>query len=269
MPEFPTSKPSSSPSRPLHNVKLPPIRSLIEDIPGENLGVTSSRQRDPFTTTTSPRQPKTPSSNLVSNKPRDLTYSDRRPLLGNSTTWDANFSPGRPAGTNYYVQSPKLSSPPQHINSSGMSSSNLKHQTRLETSPNFHRPSSGPLANVSVLSSNPQVQPIIIPGKLPLPPLESPSILHRTSYSQGQEMSPQRYHQHHISTKASAIIADQQAQPYVCQECNKVFSRPSSLKIHGHSHTGEKPFRCPHADCGKAFSVRSNMKRHEKGCHEA
>jgi uncharacterized Zn-finger protein len=49
--------------------------------------------------------------------------------------------------------------------------------------------------------------------------------------------------------------------------CNKAFSRPSSLRIHSHSHTGEKPFQCPHKGCGKAFSVRSNMKRHERGCH--
>ncbi|KAK7715281.1 hypothetical protein SLS64_003979 [Diaporthe eres] len=54
---------------------------------------------------------------------------------------------------------------------------------------------------------------------------------------------------------------------YICQTCNKAFSRPSSLRIHSHSHTGEKPFKCPHAGCGKAFSVRSNMKRHERGCH--
>ncbi|KAI1941130.1 hypothetical protein LOZ66_001638 [Ophidiomyces ophidiicola] len=54
---------------------------------------------------------------------------------------------------------------------------------------------------------------------------------------------------------------------YICRICHKAFSRPSSLRIHSHSHTGEKPFRCPHAGCGKAFSVRSNMKRHERGCH--
>ena len=54
---------------------------------------------------------------------------------------------------------------------------------------------------------------------------------------------------------------------YVCPQCAKAFSRPSSLRIHVHSHTGEKPFVCPHAGCGKAFSVRSNMKRHQRGCH--
>ncbi|KAF2479666.1 hypothetical protein BDY17DRAFT_257147, partial [Neohortaea acidophila] len=56
---------------------------------------------------------------------------------------------------------------------------------------------------------------------------------------------------------------------YICTTCAKAFSRPSSLKIHSHSHTGEKPFKCSHAGCTKAFSVRSNMKRHERGCHRS
>ncbi|KAK9468407.1 hypothetical protein V1512DRAFT_204021 [Lipomyces arxii] len=43
---------------------------------------------------------------------------------------------------------------------------------------------------------------------------------------------------------------------YVCQVCSRAFSRPSSLRIHCHSHTGEKPFVCGHDGCGKAFSVR-------------
>lgn len=74
-------------------------------------------------------------------------------------------------------------------------------------------------------------------------------------------------HHHYISPASSAAFASQSQDRYVCQTCNKAFSRPSSLRIHSHSHTGEKPFKCPHAGCGKAFSVRSNMKRHERGCH--
>lgn len=73
-------------------------------------------------------------------------------------------------------------------------------------------------------------------------------------------------HHHYIAPSTAASFPQSQDR-YICQTCNKAFSRPSSLRIHSHSHTGEKPFKCPHAGCGKAFSVRSNMKRHERGCH--
>ncbi|ORY97289.1 hypothetical protein BCR43DRAFT_411992, partial [Syncephalastrum racemosum] len=49
---------------------------------------------------------------------------------------------------------------------------------------------------------------------------------------------------------------------YLCPFCGKAFSRPSSLRIHTYSHTGEKPFVCPEPDCGRKFSVQSNMRRH-------
>ncbi|KAI9882834.1 MAG: hypothetical protein M1823_005420 [Watsoniomyces obsoletus] len=71
---------------------------------------------------------------------------------------------------------------------------------------------------------------------------------------------------HHYSPSSQAGFPPSQDR-YICQTCSKAFSRPSSLRIHSHSHTGEKPFKCPHEGCGKAFSVRSNMKRHERGCH--
>ncbi|KAJ3526753.1 hypothetical protein NMY22_g10046 [Coprinellus aureogranulatus] len=51
---------------------------------------------------------------------------------------------------------------------------------------------------------------------------------------------------------------------YECQYCGKGFNRPSSLKIHLNSHTGEKPFACPVEGCGRSFSVLSNMRRHAR-----
>ncbi|KAG0164448.1 hypothetical protein DFQ28_007389 [Apophysomyces sp. BC1034] len=70
----------------------------------------------------------------------------------------------------------------------------------------------------------------------------------------------QRTHHHHHQ--------QQQQQPpmqhhrYHCIQCRKTFSRPSSLRIHTYSHTGEKPHACPHPGCGRRFSVQSNMRRH-------
>ncbi|KAI1313412.1 hypothetical protein EDD11_002647 [Mortierella claussenii] len=49
---------------------------------------------------------------------------------------------------------------------------------------------------------------------------------------------------------------------YQCQYCQKRFSRPSSLRIHTYSHTGERPFKCSEEGCGRQFSVQSNMRRH-------
>lgn len=90
---------------------------------------------------------------------------------------------------------------------------------------------------------------------LPMPP-SNPS---------GTGSNPWQHH-HYISTSSQSAFPQSQDR-YICSTCNKAFSRPSSLRIHSHSHTGEKPYKCPQAGCGKAFSVRSNMKRHERGCH--
>jgi uncharacterized Zn-finger protein len=78
---------------------------------------------------------------------------------------------------------------------------------------------------------------------------------------------PHQHQHHHYFPPSSAAPYQQNHDRYICRTCHKAFSRPSSLRIHSHSHTGEKPFHCTHPGCGKAFSVRSNMKRHERGCH--
>ncbi|CCU82702.1 C2H2 finger domain-containing protein [Blumeria hordei DH14] len=100
----------------------------------------------------------------------------------------------------------------------------------------------------------------------PLPQQFSPSLLSMTVPLSPPSTANLWQHHHYISPSSAASFP-QSHDRYVCQICNKAFSRPSSLRIHSHSHTGEKPFKCPHQGCGKAFSVRSNMKRHERGCH--
>ncbi|KAH8104347.1 hypothetical protein DFH11DRAFT_1883474 [Phellopilus nigrolimitatus] len=63
---------------------------------------------------------------------------------------------------------------------------------------------------------------------------------------------------------------------HICARCGRSFNRPSSLKLHEHTHTGAKPltgytlssippaFVCPFPECGRSFSVASNMRRHHR-----
>ncbi|KAF8890445.1 hypothetical protein BD779DRAFT_271795 [Infundibulicybe gibba] len=51
---------------------------------------------------------------------------------------------------------------------------------------------------------------------------------------------------------------------HICPICMKRFNRPSSLRIHLNTHTGETPFGCPWPNCGRKFNVNSNMRRHHR-----
>jgi len=73
----------------------------------------------------------------------------------------------------------------------------------------------------------------------------------------------------HHSDRSTHVESRRRTQDgYLCPTCSKLFSRPSGLKIHMHSHTGEKRYRCRHEGCGKCFSVKSNMTRHNKRSHD-
>ncbi|KIK99057.1 hypothetical protein PAXRUDRAFT_823158 [Paxillus rubicundulus Ve08.2h10] len=81
---------------------------------------------------------------------------------------------------------------------------------------------------------------------------------------------PDIQHRAPMTSSSSSEVAHQTPVPspptskYECDYCGKGFTRPSSLKIHLNSHTGEKPFVCTFEGCGRSFSVLSNMRRHAR-----
>ncbi|KMP09401.1 hypothetical protein CIHG_06290 [Coccidioides immitis H538.4] len=99
------------------------------------------------------------------------------------------------------------------------------------------------------------------------PPVAFAVLPSQPTHPQVLPLGSPAWQHHHYFPPSNTATYPLNHDRYICRICHKAFSRPSSLRIHSHSHTGEKPFRCPHAGCGKAFSVRSNMKRHERGCH--
>ncbi|KAJ8519970.1 hypothetical protein ONZ45_g3133 [Pleurotus djamor] len=66
----------------------------------------------------------------------------------------------------------------------------------------------------------------------------------------------------HLEVGGSSTGGSDPNRRHVCPICPRRFNRPSSLRIHINTHTGETPFKCTWPDCGREFNVNSNMRRH-------
>jgi hypothetical protein len=214
-----------------------------------------------------------------------LPYNARTSLSSATNTDDArssrslNFGPIYPspsytlsAAIPSAPQPPPLppSPPPSAPPSEPLTSPSPSHSSLDSKSP--FRPPSLPSIHAFRLDTLQSVDPSDDPCPLSLHDLMIPT--------EEQEYQGHSYHfslQSVSPSKSKSIPGSDQKPPpeessfpkrkgkskmHTCSICQKSFPRPSGLRTHMNSHSGDKPYKCPVPSCAKSFTVRSNAKRH-------
>lgn len=96
----------------------------------------------------------------------------------------------------------------------------------------------------------------------PAPPLGPSSHIKSASSPHVQQQGPHSG----MDLLSDAVIKVEQKQQkpgkYVCDYCGRACAKPSVLKKHIRSHTGERPYPC--VPCGFSFKTKSNLYKHRK-----
>ncbi|EGE07522.1 C2H2 finger domain-containing protein [Trichophyton equinum CBS 127.97] len=257
--------PPSPEAEPVVRYSLPPISTLFQDI--ESISPPQSAKRPRFDDWEEekserkyrmilpPTPPQRPESSFEESR-RSPSTSSTPTLVGSSTLTSpaSDASIERPASRTTYSNRSSFS------------------ETREARYPSPANSNVARFASPEQKVSSPELYPASVPAFRPVPaaqpqPQQPSQHHHHQMVNMGEMTGTTTWQHHHYFPPSNTAAYPLNHDRYICRTCNKAFSRPSSLRIHSHSHTGEKPFRCPRPGCGKAFSVRSNMKRHERGCH--
>ncbi|XP_018025595.1 longitudinals lacking protein, isoforms H/M/V isoform X1 [Hyalella azteca] len=102
-------------------------------------------------------------------------------------------------------------------------------------------------------------------GSCLLPPVSSPSSRNNRNNSSGGCSSASTPSSFLQSLQGSSSSSSYVARSYLCQTCGRRFNQKHHLRHHTYTHTGERPYACPH--CEQTFTQTSSRNKHIKTMH--